>query len=143
MPVTLLGRDMLQAFLRGNGRVTVANRASAGASLRVLAAAIVRHNAAGVALRQAVWELDLAPGEAQSADISEPSDQPFAGLEVLLRVFSPDQRGLREVYLSSPPDATPARQWEVGVRPDTTPADEHEFVVPESPGLFAYIRQVR
>lgn len=143
MPVTPLGREILQACLRGNGRVTLANRAFEGSDLRILAAAIVRHNSAGAASRQAVWELDLEPGEAQSAEISEASDQPFAGLEVLLRVFSPDQYGLREVYLSSPPDAAPTQQWEVGVRPDTPPADEREFVVPESPGLLAYIRPLR
>jgi hypothetical protein len=142
MPVAPLGREILQACLRGNGRVTIANRASDGASLRILAAAIARHDAAGVASRQAVWALDLAPGEAQSVDMSEASDQPLAGLEVVLRMFSPDQSGLREVYLSSPPDAAPTRQWEVGVRPDT-PAGELEFVVPESPGLVAYIRPVR
>src|SRR5262249_23430134 len=143
MSVTLLGRDTLQAFLRGSGRVTIANRAAEGNSLRILAAAIVRHDTAGVASRQAVWELDLAPGEAQSADMSEASDQPVGGVEVLLRMFSPDQYGLREVYLSPAPDATPARQWEAGVRPDTTPADALEFVVPESSGLVAYLRPVR
>jgi hypothetical protein len=140
MPVTMLGKDTLLTLLRGNGRVTLANRASDGTSLVILAAAIIRHDTAGVSSRQAVWELDLGPGEAQSLDPSIAADQNFAALEILFRLFSPDKRGFREVYLASPPDAVPARQWEVGVRSDTTPAIAGEFSVPESPGLVAYIR---
>src|SRR5262249_45818994 len=135
MPVTLLGQNALLALLRGNGRVTLANRASNGTSLVMLAAAIVRHDTAGVSSRQAIWELDLGPGEAQSVDPPVAPDQNFAALEVLLRVVSPDKRGLRDIYLSSPPEAAPARQWEVGVRPDTTPAKAGEFFVTEGPGL--------
>ena len=143
MPITPLGRDILQAYLRGNGRVTLANRTSDSSGVRILAAALVRHDLSGSHRGQAVWELDLAPGEALSVDPPEASDQPLAGIEVLLRLFSPDQRGLRDVYLSSPPDAAPAREWEVGVRPDTDPAEDLEFATPESPGLTAYIRPVQ
>jgi hypothetical protein len=63
----------------------------------------------------------------------------LVGVEALLRLYSPDQRGLRDVYLSSPPDGAPARQWEIGVRPEASPAQEGETVVPESPGLLAYV----
>jgi hypothetical protein len=144
MPVTLLGQEVLQEYFLGNGRVTVANRDSPGRTLCILAATIVRHDSAGSISRQAVWELDLEPGEAQSVDPCEAFDQPPAGIEVLLRLFSPDQRGLRDVYLSSPLDAAPAREWEVGVRPDTDPAEDlEEFAMPESPGLMAYIRTVQ
>jgi hypothetical protein len=143
MPITPLGRDILQAFLRGNGRVTFANRDSGDGGLRILAAAVVRHDSSGVASRQTVWDLDLAPGEAQAVYPCEASDQLLAGVEVLLWLFSPDQRGLRDVYLASPPDAAPAREWEVGVRPDTDPAENLEFAVPESSGLTAYIRPIQ
>jgi hypothetical protein len=140
MAVTLLGKDALLSLMRGNGRVTIANRASSGTSLRILSAAIVRHDSGGDITQQAILELDLSPDEAQAFDLPEASNGNFTALEVSFRVFTPDQRGLREVYLSSPPDAAPARQWEVGVRPDTTPAETGEFFVPESPGLVAYIR---
>lgn len=140
MPVTLLGQNALVDLLRGNGRVTFANRSSNGTSLVILAAAIVRHDTAGAPSRQTVWDLELGPGEAQPVDPPIASGQDFAALEVLFRLFSPDQRGFRELYLASPPDAAPATEWEVGVRPDTTPAEVGEFFVPESPGLVAYIR---
>ena len=142
MPITPLGQDVLRALLRGNGRITLANRAAADGGVRILAAAVVRHDASGVASRQTVWDLDLLPGEAQLVDPCDASGQPFAGIEILLRLFSPDRRGLR-VYLASPPDAAPAREWEVGVRPDTDPAEDLEFATPESPGLMAYIRPVQ
>jgi hypothetical protein len=141
MSVTLLGKNALADLLLGNGRVTFANRASNGTSLVMLATAIVRHNAAG-ASRQVVWGLDLQPDEAQPVDPPIAEGQKFSALEVLFRLFSPDQRGFREVYLASPPDAAPASEWEVGVRPEGTPAEAGEFFVPESPGLVAYIRSI-
>ena len=101
-------------------------------AVRILAAAVVWHDLSGVVSRQAVWDLDLASGEALSVDPHQASDQPLAGLEVLLRLLSPDRRGLRDVYLASPPDAAPAREWEVGVRPDTDPAEDLEFAMPEN-----------
>jgi hypothetical protein len=139
MPITLIGQDALRSLLRGNGRVTLANRASNGTTLAMLAAAIVRHDAAGVSSRQAIWQLDLRPGEAQPINSPVALDQNFVALEVLFRLFS-DARGFRDVYLASPPDAAPARQWEVGVRSENTPPEAGEFFVPESPGLVAYIR---
>jgi hypothetical protein len=142
MPISPLGRPQLESLMIGNGRVTVANGASGASSLQILAAAIVRHDAAGVSSRQTVWELDLAPGEAELVDPPEASDQRFAGIEVLFRLFSSGELGLREVYLASPPDSAPVRQWEAGVRLETEPAEEREFVVPESPGLVAYLRAI-
>ena len=139
MPITPLGRDSLKAHLLGNGRVTIANRASTASSFRILAAAIVRHSLTGASSRAAVWDLDLAPGEAESIEPYDASDDLFAGIEVVFRVFSPDEHGLREIYLASPPDAAPARQWEVGVRLETEPPAEHEFFVPDTPGLVAYL----
>ena len=143
MPVALLGPNVLQTLLQGNGRVTLANRAPASTGVLILAAAIVRHDTTGTSSRQAVWELDIAFGEAQSVEAFDASDQLFAGLEVMIRIFSADQHGLRDVYLASPPGSAPARQWEVGIRPDTTAVETGDFVAPESPGLVGYIRPVR
>jgi hypothetical protein len=143
MPAIPFGHEVLGELLQANGRVVIANRDWPGSTVCILAIAIVRHDPAGVTSRQVARELDLEAGEAQTVDPCEASDQPPAGIEVLLRLFSPDRRGLRDVYLASPPDAAPAREWEVGVRPDTDPAEDLEFAMPESPGLMAYIRPVQ
>jgi len=106
----------------------------------MLAAAIVRHDTANESSAQTVWELDLTSGEDKEFATLEPTAQPFAATEVLIRLFSPDQRGCRVLYLASPPDARPAQRWEVGVRPEQDPAEEGELVVDESPGVAGCLR---
>ena len=140
MPFTPLGRQSLEALFGASGRVALANRASGASGLRILDAVIVRHDAAGGTTRQVAWDLDLAPGEAESLDALDASEELYAGIELLLRLFYADERGLREIYLASPPDSTPARQWDAGVRLESETAQEREFFVPESPGLVAYLR---
>jgi hypothetical protein len=39
-----------------------------------------------------------------------------------------------------PGDAPPAGQWEVGVRADDGTTEAEEAILPESPGLVAYLR---
>src|SRR5262245_28143889 len=142
MPIVPVGHDALKALLRGNGRVALANRASTANGVHILAAAIVRHDPAGEIRNQVAWDLDLAPGEAEAFDLTNPTDQPFSGIELLMTLFSPDKYGLRDVYLVSPPDSAPSRQWEAGVRLETDAAEEREFFVPESSGLVAYLRAI-
>ena len=142
MPITPLGFDALKTLLKGNGRVTVANRGAEDSGLTILAAVIVRHKSSGAPSRQAILGLDLRPDEAQATEPAESIEQLFDGIEVLLRVCTPGRLGIRDVYIATQPDAEPARQWEVGLRTDEDAAEEGEFTIPESPGLVAYLRAI-
>ena len=140
MPTTPLGPGALKTLLRGNGRVTVANRGPRDAELVILAAVVVRHGSSGVASRQAIPGLGLRSDEAKTIEPPEATDQLFDAVEVLLRIFTPSRLGMRDVYIASPPDAPPAGQWEVGVRADDGTTEAEEAILPESPGLVAYLR---
>ena len=140
MPITSLGPGALKTLLRGNGRITVANRGPGDAEFVILAAVAVRHGSSGVASRQAILGLGLRSDEAKTIEPPEATDQLFDGLEVLLRIFTPGRLGMRDVYIATQPDAPPAGQWEVGMRADDGTTEPGEVVVPESPGLVAYLR---
>ncbi|KLK89730.1 hypothetical protein AA309_29905 [Microvirga vignae] len=142
MPINPLGPDALGMLLHGNGRVTVANRGPEDTGLVILAAVIVRHRNSAPTSRQAFFGLDLRTDEAEAIETTEPTDQPFDGIEVLLRVFTPGSLGIREAYIATQPDAVPARQWEVGLRVDDGTVKEGEFTLPESPGLVTYLRTI-
>jgi hypothetical protein len=139
MALTMLGREVLKALMSDIGRVDLVNDGPAGSGLRILAAVLVRHDGTGGSSRQVVPGLNLAPGEGEAIDPPGTVDQPLAGLEVLLRLFS-GAGGIRDVYLASPADAVPALHWEIGVRADTEAVEEGDVVVPERSGLVAYLR---
>lgn len=139
MAYTPLGRPVLEVMYAGNGRLTLANRTREDRAVLIASAAIVWHGTDGPLWRQMVWELDLAAGEAESIETPEALDQTFGGIELLLRLFSTD-RGWRDVYIASPPDATPARQWEAGLRSVDDAPEQGELFVAESEGLVAYLR---
>src|SRR6476646_6112684 len=133
MTIALIGLDGLETLLRGNGRVTVANRGSGDAGLVILAAVVVRHGSSGVASRQAILGLGLRSDEAKTIEPPEATDQLFDGVEVLLRIFHARPSGYaRRLHCHSP-----AGQWEVGMRADDGTTEPGEVVVPESPGLVA------
>jgi hypothetical protein len=139
MAINLLGPDSLREFFQGRGRITIANRAPSGTSDVILAAAIVRHGATGLPANQMAWELDLLPGESDAIEPDAPPTADFAGVEIVLRLFS-SQRGFRQVYLASDPNAAPAREWEAGIRGDDVEPEVGDLSVPEGPGLVAYFR---
>jgi len=139
MAINLLGPDSLRDFFQGRGRITFANRAPSGKSDVILAAAIVRHGATGSPIGQMAWELDLQPGESDAVEPDAPPTADYAGIEIVLRLFSGD-RGFRQVYLASDPNAAPAREWEAGIRSDDVEPEAGDLSVAEGPGLVAYFR---
>ena len=142
MPVSLLGRDALLAVLVGHGRVLVVNRTSARLGLRVIAAAIARHDAAE-ARCESVFGLDLGPGESEILEAIPAPTGPLAAVEAVLRLAASDPQVLGDVYVTSPSDAPAAtRLWEIGVRDRDGALNPGEVVPANLPQCIAYLRPV-
>jgi hypothetical protein len=145
MPVTPLGRETLLAALAGYGRVVIANRTSAGSGLRVMAAAIARHDVAGASRCESVFGLDLGPDEAETFDAVPALTSPVAAVEAMLRLSVAGRGDVDDVYVASPPDAPgPVRGWEIGVRDrgDAAPLDG-ESVSARFPQVVVYLHPQR
>jgi hypothetical protein len=142
MPVSLLGREALLGVLVGYGRVIVVNRTSARLGLRVLAAAIARHDAAD-ATCESVFGLDLGSGESETLDAVPAPTGPLAAVEAVLRLVASDSGVFGDVYVTSPPDApTTPRLWEIGVRDRAGALAPGEVVPSNLPQCVAYVRPV-
>jgi hypothetical protein len=142
MPVSLLGRDALLAVLAGYGRVILVNRTNPGLGLRVIAAAIARHDATAAGC-ESVFALDLGPGESETLEPVPAPTGPLAAVEAVLRLVVSDSRAFGDVYVASPPDESPAaRLWEIGVRDRDGPLAPGEVVPAGLPQFVAYLRPV-
>jgi hypothetical protein len=136
MVPTLLGRDVLQKMLSPEGHLVIVNRSATDSDLKVIAAAIVRHDSTGPT-RQILTELEIDGDESEWIAPPAPPSEPLVMIEVLLRLTL----GARivDVYLTTPTNASPAGDWEVGVRPLSTPSDPADMPIPELPGFAAYL----
>jgi hypothetical protein len=143
MPTTStpLGREALRQMLSPSGRLVIVNRSEADGDLRIVAAAIVRHDSAGPK-REVLGELELAGDEAEWIDAPEDMAEPVALIEVLLQIAA--GLGMVETYLSD--EATPestASGWETGICPLSEPLAPEEVPIPEIPGYAAYLKPFR
>ena len=135
----LLGRDALHKILSPAGRVIIVNTSNPTDIISIVAAAIVRHGSTGES-RQTVTMLDLEADESEWVDPPLPISEPPTMVEVLLRLSRNGQ--IVESYATAALTAAadpPARGWEVGVRPQNFPADPADILIPELPGLVAYV----
>ena len=142
MPVSLLGREALLAVLVGYGRVMVVNRTSARLGLRVIAAAIARHDAAE-AKCESVFGLDLGPGESEILEALPAPTGPLAAVEAVLRLLASESGVFGDVYVTAPSDAaTTTRLWEIGIRDRDGTLAPGEVVPSSLPQCVAYLRPV-
>lgn len=137
MPPLPLGQDVLRAMLAQSRRVLLVNSTTETDDVRIVAVAIVGHNASDSS-RQTLHSMDLAADESEWFQSTSPSAEPPTLLEVLLRV---SLRGrVVDVYQSATaPAIPPARGWEAGVRPLTGPLRPSDVPIPEAPGFVAYL----
>ena len=143
MPATLLGADALLAMLAGRGAVTITNHCSLDETMRILAAAVVRHDANGGVAAESAYELDLVPGESETLEPLDAAAEALEAVEVLLRVFSEASGTLSDVYISAQASGSGASAgWEAGLRDADGPVAAGEAEVPRLPSVVAYLREV-
>jgi hypothetical protein len=134
---TPLGLEALQRMLSAEARLVIVNRSAEDGELKVVAAAIVRHDSTGPT-PQILTELDLGGDQSEWVDPPAPMAEPLGMIEVLLQLGLGGQ--IVGVYLcATPTDPPPARGWEVGVRHFSIPADATDTPIPELPGYAAYL----
>jgi hypothetical protein len=140
---TLLGADALTAMLAGRGAITITNRCSLDETMRILAAAVVRHDGNGGIAAESAYELDLAPAESETLEPIDAATGAPAAVEVLLRVFSEASGTLADVYLSAQASGSGSSGgWDAGLRDAGDPVTTGEVEVPRLPTVVAYLREV-
>lgn len=143
MAATLLGADALTAMLAGRGAITITNRCSVDETMRIMAAAVVRHGANGAAAAESAYELDLAPAESETLEPIDAAAGTLDAVEVLLRVFSEASGTLTDVYLSAQASGSGSSGgWDAGLRDAGDPVATGEVEVPRLPTVVAYLREV-
>lgn len=140
---TLLGADALTAMLAGRGAIILVNRCSLDDTMRIVAAAAVRHDANGGIDAESAYELDLAPAESETLEPIDAATGALEAVEVLLRVFSEASGTLADVYLSAQASGSGSSVgWEAGLRDAGDPVATGEVEVPRLPTVVAYLREV-
>jgi hypothetical protein len=143
MAATLLGADALVAMLAGRGAITITNYCSSDETMRIMAAAVVRHEANGGVAAESAFGLDLAPAESEIFEPIDARQGALEAVEVLLRVFSEASGTLSDVYLSGQASGSGSSVgWEAGLRDTAGPMATGEVEVPEFPGVVAHLREV-
>jgi hypothetical protein len=141
MSATLLNRDALASMLVTRGTVTVENRTTGDAAIRIAALILVRHAVNGTVERERYFELNIGPEEGQDFDLPPSATDAIEAVEVLLRLV--DGEGtISDAYVASEAAGDPPLYWEAGVRAHDGFVTDGEVVPPDLPHLSVYVRHM-